>query len=195
MPLPRTLIRWSSEVPEHFRFTLKLLKDVTHCGNNQFNFLQLPAFIAAVSVLDKRGCLLVQLPPKFGPDIVQLGELLAALEGSNWPLAIEFRHPGWYNDHVYDLLSRFNAAMVLHDMHKGASPMVVTSESIIYIRFHGPEGGYRGSYADEFLYEYATYISEWLEEGKTVYCYFNNTLGQAVQNLQTLNDFMISGKE
>jgi uncharacterized protein YecE (DUF72 family) len=191
MPLSRTLVKWCSEVPGDFRFTLKLIKEITHCQKNQFDLRVLPTFVTAISALDKRGCLLIQLPPKFGPDIVQLGELLSALEGSNWPVALEFRHPGWYNDNVYDLLSRFDAAMVLHDMRKGASPLIVTSGHIIYIRFHGPEGGYRGSYTDEFLYEYATYIREWLDEGKTVYCYFNNTLGQAVQNLQTLNDFMI----
>jgi uncharacterized protein YecE (DUF72 family) len=33
-------------------------------------------------------------------------------------------------------------------------------------------------------------IHEWLEEGKTVYVYFNNTMGDAIQNLITLNTFV-----
>ena len=33
--------------------------------------------------------------------------------------------------------------------------------------------------------EYATYINEWIEEGKIVYVYFNNTMGDAFKNLKT----------
>jgi uncharacterized protein YecE (DUF72 family) len=120
--------------------------------------------------VSKRGCLLVQLPPKFGPDIMQLTALLVELKDSGWPLAIEFRHRGWYRDDIFDLLSGYNAAMVLHDMQGSASPMVTTSDSHVYVRFHGPEGGYRGSYPDDYLYEYAEYVRQWLAEGKTVYC-------------------------
>ena len=57
----------------------------------------------------------------------------------------------------------------------------------MYVRFHGPTGNYRESYVDDFLYEYASYINEWIEEGKTVYVYFNNTMGDAFNNLKYLN--------
>ncbi|WP_255479862.1 DUF72 domain-containing protein [Mucilaginibacter sp. E4BP6] len=48
----------------------------------------------------------------------------------------------------------------------------------------------RGSYSDAFLSEYASYINDWLDEGKTVYTYFNNTMGNALQNLMTLKTFI-----
>ncbi|MNR56062.1 hypothetical protein D3C85_1765620 [compost metagenome] len=38
-----------------------------------------------------------------------------------------------------------------------------------------------------FLKEYTGYIKDWNEEGKTVYIHFNNTIGDALENLQTLN--------
>lgn len=38
--------------------------------------------------------------------------------------------------------------------------------------------------------EYATYINEWIEEGKIVYVYFNNTMGDAFKNLKTLNSLL-----
>ncbi|HVW12341.1 MAG TPA: DUF72 domain-containing protein [Mucilaginibacter sp.] len=190
IPVSRTLVKWAAEVPDDFAFSFKLVKEITHAQQQQFNLAPVPVFMDALNAMDKRGCLLVQLPPKFGPDITQLTGLLAELRRYNWPVAVEFRHAGWYDDNVFELLSAFDTAMVFHDMPKSASPLISTSETLIYMRFHGPEGGYRGSYADDYLYEYAGYIREWMGEGKSVYCYFNNTLGAAVQNLQTLNRFV-----
>lgn len=190
MPLAQTVVKWSNEVPKGFTFSFKLIKEVTHAQKGCFDLRPIPQFMEAISATDKRGCLLVQLPPKFGPDLVQLTALLVELKNYGWPVAVEFRHPGWYTQRVFDVLADFNAAMVLHDMRKSAAPMVITSSTHIYIRFHGPEGGYRGSYPDDYLYEYATYIHDWITDGKMIYCYFNNTLGAAVQNLQTINRFV-----
>lgn len=190
MPLARTVAKWSSEVGDNFRFTFKLIKDVTHVIKNQFDLTAVDRFMANISATDKRGCLLVQLPPKFAPDLLQLELLLSSLATCDWQVAIEFRHPGWYTDAVFDRLAMSNVAMVLHDMRASATPMVTTSERFVYLRFHGPEGGYRGSYADDVLSEYASYIQDWLDEGKTVYAYFNNTLGASVHNLLTLNEMV-----
>lgn len=189
MPLARTVAKWSSEVVEDFRFTFKLIKDVTHTGISEFNLSVLETFMTNIGATEKRGCLLIQLPPKFGPDLLQLELLLHELNQYKWPAAIEFRHPGWYSDAVIERLTAANVAMTLHDLKASAAPLVTTAD-IVYIRFHGPESGYRGSYEDDFLYEYAGYIWEWISEGKTIYAYFNNTLGAALNNLHTLNSFV-----
>lgn len=193
LPRAQTIGKWSAEVPEDFTFTFKLHQSVTHALKGQFDLQPVPAFMEAIGATTKRGCLLIQLPPKFGPDLFQLKYLLAALRPYQWPLATEFRHTGWYQPKVYDLLGDFGAAMVLHDMRRSASPMTITSQKHVFVRFHGPEDGYRGSYSDAHLAEYAGYIREWLAEDKKVYCYFNNTLGAAVQNLQTLNRYVQHG--
>lgn len=188
MPVAKTVAKWSAEVGDDFRFTFKLIKDVTHCGACQFNLAPVARFMENISVTEKRGCLLVQLPPKFGLDMLQLELLIHSLTVFDWPIAIEFRHPSWYNETVFERLEAANIAMVLHDLKASATPLIPTSANV-YLRFHGPEGGYRGNYADDFLYEYASYINDWINEGKTVYTYFNNTMGAAVQNLQMLNRF------
>ena len=59
-----------------------------------------------------------------------------------------------------------------------------------YLRFHGPEGTYRGSYADDYLTGQAKRIATWLKEGREVYAYFNNTLGYALENLSTLDQMV-----
>jgi len=52
---------------------------------------------------------------------------------------------------------------------------------------------YRDSYREDFLSEYAGYINGWMDEGKTVFAYFNNTMGEAFNNLKDL-DRMVDEK-
>lgn len=196
--IPRniTVKKWSESVSKEFRFTFKMWKEITHCRNLSFNEGDIDRFLeAADSVYEKKGCLLIQFPPSVGKEyFTQLNELLSSIRArkkSEWSLAVEFRSRSWYDEKVFELLDFHRAAMVIHDMNKSTAPMAVLDSDFLYIRFHGPEGNYRGSYSDSFLYEYADYILEWLRENKTIYVYFNNTMGEAFQNLQTLNKFIM----
>ena len=83
--------------------------------------------------------------------------------------------------------------MVIHDLPKSATPIIKSKVNFVYLRLHGPEGTYRGSYSDEFLRKHAINISEWLTEGKEVYVYFNNTMGDSFNNLMRLKE-LIKGK-
>jgi uncharacterized protein YecE (DUF72 family) len=56
--------------------------------------------------------------------------------------------------------------------------------------FSGPEPHCHGDYNNMFIIKYAGYINKWIGEKKTVYSYFNNTVGAAVENLQTLNNYV-----
>jgi uncharacterized protein YecE (DUF72 family) len=137
----------------------------------------------------------VQFPPGLKKENIHkvdkvLNSIKTADTDNLWNVAVEFRDKGWYNDDAYHMLETYNAALVLHDIPRSATPFINTSSGFMYIRFHGPTGNYRGTYTDAFLHEYAGYIKEWLDEGKTVYTYFNNTAGDAFNNLTTLNKFV-----
>ncbi len=80
--------------------------------------------------------------------------------------------------------------MVTHDIPASAPPADEYESDIVYLRFHGPGGKYRGSYEDDFLHEYAGYINDWQKEGKSVYVYFNNTMGDAIKNVMKLNEYL-----
>lgn len=188
LPQAKTIGRWVTEVPADFRFTFKLWKEITHQKNLLFKTEDVRRFMETISLpITNKGCLLVQFPPGLQVNALpQLKALVAILNDFDWRLAVEFRHGSWYNDKVFELLNSHQAAMVIQDMPKSATPMEITADDLVYLRFHGPGGSYKGSYSDGFLYEHATYIREWLEEGKTVYCYFNNTAGDALNNLDFL---------
>jgi uncharacterized protein YecE (DUF72 family) len=188
IPQAKTVGRWASEVTENFRFTFKLWKEITHQKNLLFRKEDVARFMEAIQLPQtQQGCLLVQFPPSLQVNAFpQLKELLIILKSYTWSIALEFRHLSWYKDEVFELLNEQQAAMVLQDMPKSASPLEVTADDLVYLRFHGPSGNYKGSYSESLLYEYASYIIEWQQEGKSVYVYFNNTAGAALQNLHFL---------
>lgn len=197
IPQPLTAAKWAGMVPGKFRFTFKLWKEITHIKELDFKEFDIITFFKSInSVLRKKGCLLIQFPPGLnGNNLAQLDKLLKCIntinEEENWKIAVEFRNKSWYHENVYDVLNFYNAAVVIHDIPKSATPLLNHITDFMYIRFHGPNGNYRDSYPEDFLNEYASYIKEWIEEGKTVYVYFNNTMGDAFNNLKTLNKILL----
>ncbi|HEX2533640.1 MAG TPA: DUF72 domain-containing protein [Chitinophagaceae bacterium] len=191
LPQMATVEKWGKSVPESFRFTFKVPKAVTHAKDLQFSSGELELFAETVARAgDKKGCLLVQLPPKLSRDHEEeLAGLLECLSENarGWNIAVEFRHPSWYDRAVYRMLQGFGAIRVEHDMPRSATPKTETGDRRVYLRFHGPEGTYRGSYEDPVLSGHAKRIAGWIKDGKEVYAYFNNTAGDALGNLQTLN--------
>ncbi len=191
IPKPATVAKWSESVPAHFKFTFKVPKTVSHAKNLQFNIEELERFAeAVVQAGDKKGCLLIQLPPSVTSDKQEeLEGILECLrsDAAGWHIAVEFRHTSWYKSAVYRMLQNFSAGMVEQDLPKSATPNVTVADNFIYLRFHGPDGDYRGGYDDAFLAGHAERIAAWIKEGKEVYAYFNNTVGDAYENLRTLN--------
>ncbi|MES2113465.1 MAG: DUF72 domain-containing protein [Bacteroidota bacterium] len=200
LPQSKTVAKWAAGVPIGFTFTYKLWREITHNKGLIFNDDDIALFMNVVNhTVDKKGCILIQFPPGTTIARGQLTHLLALLQAKNqdkgWNIAVEFRHRSWYTDEVYDLLRWFNAGLVLQDMPKSTTPQIITSDDFVYVRFHGPSGDYRGSYSDELLNEYTYYIRDWQNEGKDVYVYFNNTAGDALNNLLTLKQYLYRDEE
>lgn len=191
LPKCATVEKWRDSVPYDFRFTFKVSKGVTHAKDLLFSSAELEQFVETVNHIgEKKGCLLVQLPPKVSSDQEeQLAALLECLydNAKGWKTAVEFRHPSWYDRNIYRMLQHYKATMAEQDIPKSATPKVQVAESFVYLRFHGPEPRYSGSYDNSTLENVAKRIVSWLKEKKEVYVYFNNTMGDAFGNLQTLN--------
>lgn len=194
IPLASTVKRWAGDVPDDFLFTFKLFRDITHHNNLAFDPDLLKKFMEVIAHAgDKKGCLLVQFPPGIRiSHFRQLRTLFSVLRDNDpsamWKIAVEFRHPSLYVEEVYELLAEYQFGMVIHDKKPAGSPLLETHKDFIYLRFHGPNGDYADSYTDEVLAEYASYVKVWLSKGKKVFVYFNNTMGEAIRNLNTLKD-------
>lgn len=187
-----TLQKWMLEVPEKFQFTLKLYKEITHAKALKSDPDLIGRFLKSIEGIgQKKGCLLIQFPGKITLDYFrQVEQILERLNetdsGHEWPKAVEFRSPTWHVGETKDLLQEYGAAMVLHDMPKSKTPDTEIEAPLMYYRFHGPTGNYRGSYSNGFLSQQAEQMRNHLQLGKDVYAYFNNTMGDAFANAITL---------
>ncbi len=201
LPMDTTVKKWTESVPDNFRFTFKLWREITHNKELRYQDTDVEKFMDVIANAGiKAGCLLVQFPPGLQINAIgQLEGLLNLLTYLNTSLqchiAIEFRHKSWYTNKTYDLLDKYYSGLVIHDLPASATPVLETAANFTYLRFHGPNGGYRGSYTDDMLAEYSEYITNWLSENKAVYVYFNNTIGAAVHNLSTLNTLVAKGHQ
>jgi uncharacterized protein YecE (DUF72 family) len=196
LPRNSTVVNWAESVPDNFRFTFKVSKTITHVKDLNFAVKDVDDFIKTVeNIGDKKGCLLAQFPPSLKIEKINALQHLAeaigeATQNTDWKIAMEFRNSSWYEREVYELLEEFNITMVMHDITASATPLNDITGDFVYLRFHGPEPRYRGSYSDDVLQKYADHITKWLQQNKTVYAYFNNTVGDAVKNLLTLNSLL-----
>jgi uncharacterized protein YecE (DUF72 family) len=141
---------------------------------------------------DQMGVLLVQLPPHFPCDLPRLSYFLGRVPPER-KVAVEFRHPSWHQDEVFDLLERHGAAYCV--MSGAHLPCVLRATApFVYVRLHGPDPDYLygGSYPDDDLRWWAERIREWHDgQGRDVWAYFNNDGdGNAVRNADTLNGLL-----
>jgi len=107
-------------------------------------------------------------------------------------VAVEFRHPSWHDDAVFDLLERHHAAYCV--MSGANLPCVLRATApFVYVRLHGPDHNhlYGGSYSESDLRWWADRIREWDGDGRDVHAYFNNDgHGNAVRNAESLRGLL-----
>jgi uncharacterized protein YecE (DUF72 family) len=193
IPQPKTFAAWAEQTGPAFDFTLKLWRDITHVKSLAEDLSGIARFLAAARELGtKKGCLLIQFPPSNTiRQLKAVNALLTALAAADpaheWRKAVEFRHPSWYAEDTFDMLDDQGASLVLHDKGPGRNGRLNEGADFVYLRFHGPQGNYRESYERDFLHDQAEQIHEYLQEGKDVYAYFNNTMGAAFDNAQDLS--------
>src|ERR1700744_50802 len=98
LPLPATFSRWAEEVQPDFRFTVKLWRGITHVPGLGFLQADVNRCLYAMHHLgEKKGCLLIQLPPGLKATAAEkLDSLLDTVCTSDpartWKVAVEFRH-------------------------------------------------------------------------------------------------------
>jgi uncharacterized protein YecE (DUF72 family) len=130
IPNERVLSSWAEQVPEQFRFVLKASRRITHNARLADEDGSLDYFLRAVNPLgERRGPTLFQLPPTFKKDLSRLQNFLGRLP-RHWPAALEFRHPSWFEDDVYETLRARDVALVAVDEDESegpGSPLVPTA--------------------------------------------------------------------
>jgi uncharacterized protein YecE (DUF72 family) len=128
MPTVSAVAGWDRATPPGFLFALKAPQRITHVARLRDVAGPLAAFLDATAGLgDKRGPVLLQLPPTFKKDTDRLDHCLALVPPSV-QIAVEFRHPSWLEEDVYELLRSRNAALCVADTEAGTTPAIATAD-------------------------------------------------------------------
>lgn len=178
MPSDDVVVRWRDAAPPGFQYAFKASRYITHMKR----LLPGGTYADPVGTLFERlsplggklGPVLFQLAPWMPLDLPRLRAFLARLpphEGI--PVVFEFRHRSWHVDEVFDALGEHGVSLCLHDLGEATTPVVTTAD-LVYARFHGTNGPYRGLYGPERLEPWARRIADWLDAGRDVHAYFNN---------------------
>lgn len=181
--LPRSYIRWASEVPDHFRFSVKLSRTFIHDCALKPRARDLFASLETIQLLgEKLGVILIQLPAsmEFHPKKAERFYQLIRKKYPG-PLVLEARNLSWLERESQKLMQEFNISKVLADPEQcpGGPKRLNRHGGVTYYRLHGSPIIYRSSYSKLFLKKLAKEISGL----KNVWCIFDNTaFGAATEN-------------
>ena len=187
LPERHTFEAWRKSTPDSFRFAVKGSRFITHMKKLNTPEVSAAKFLKNVAGLgEKLAVVLFQLPPFWKVNLKRLEDFLDYMATqTHLPrvrTALEIRNPTWNSPEVFEILRRYNIALVFADWPDLDVEEPVTAD-FVYVRRHGPTWLYSSDYSPEQLRELAARISGWLRQGKDVFVYFNNDAGGfAVKN-------------
>jgi uncharacterized protein YecE (DUF72 family) len=187
-PKPEIVQRWADALPEHFRFSAKIPRDISHAGDLREHLGAVEGFQQLLAPLGSRlQPLWLQLSASFGPHrLNELAAFIDALEGQ--PLAVEVRNMAFFSKGEDErqlnrlLLDRgvericldsrplFSSVStdpaVLHAQSKKPKvpPRPAALTSFPQVRFIG---GPDEEINQGFIVQWAEKVAGWIEEGRT----------------------------
>lgn len=173
-------------------YTVKVPELITHIRKFEGTEELVQDFGHIADLLGPRmGCFLFQLPPSFHYSSERLDNILRQLDPTRRNV-IEFRHPSWWIDDVYQAFEKANAIFCSCSGPRLPDAVIKTSDDI-YIRFHGVERWYRHDYSDDELRDWARRICS--SNPKRIWIYFNNDFnGYAIKNATAMENILSSSR-
>lgn len=188
--------RWRDSTPPDFRFAVKVPKTITHVLKLTDVEAPLATFLAQTDGLgDKRGPLLVQLPPSLAFDAaVAVPFFVLVRTRYSGPLVCEPRHASWFSPEAAATLDRYAVARVAAD--PPPVPAAATPGGwlhLAYFRLHGSPRTYWSRYAPSDIERLADTVTG-APPATEVWCVFDNTAsGAAMENAWELRE-RVSGR-
>lgn len=192
---PKTYTRWAASVPEHFRFSVKLPKAITHEKRLLGCTALLEQFLDECGHLgDRLGCLLVQLPPSLAFDVEVADRFFTRLRKhyDGW-LAVEPRHPTWAT--AQSLLVDLQVAQVAASPSRfGVDAQPAGWPGLVYWRLHGEPQIYRSAYGRDYLQRLAAQLQQREDAQQHSWCIFDNTASGAALGDALATEALLHGR-
>jgi uncharacterized protein YecE (DUF72 family) len=195
LPKEETFRKWRSQTPAGFVFTAKASRFFTHMKKLADPEQHAELFLERARGLgEKLKVILFQLPPQWGYNQGRLEALFRYMKRQRiMPgvrSALEVRNATWLCDTCLQMLRKHNVSLVLMDAAHLKVEDPATAD-FVFLRRHGTEGAYGGSYPEPHLKKDAERIRGWLSERRDVFIYYNNDIGgHAVRNAQRLKELL-----
>ena len=188
LPFENMVKGWDTKAPKDFFFTFKGSRVITHYKKLKNIDDSLLTLYNRLSLMTNHLYnILWQLPPFLKRDDILLESFLAQLD-NKIPHIIEFRHPSWFTNEVYQLLETYKVAFCIISAPKLKTNIEVTTD-FAYIRWHGKNDWYKYNYSPDELHEWAHRIQQL--DVDTVFGYFNNDYdAYAPKNCQYLQQLL-----
>jgi uncharacterized protein YecE (DUF72 family) len=178
--MPRTYERWTAAVPDEFRFSIKLPKQITHVGRLEAAPILQDFLRSARALGAKLGPLLIQLPPSLEYDAGIAAAFFQSLRSSFGGMVVcEPRHSAWFGPEANRLLSEFQVARVAADpapVPEGAEPGAW--DRVAYFRLHGSPRRFYSAYTSNYLDDLSLKLAQ-ISKSAEVWCIFDNTASGA----------------
>lgn len=185
-----TYAKWAALTPPDFRFAVKCPRTITHDHKlRRIRALFEPFVVECAGLGDRRGPLLVQLPPSLAFEPRVAARAFALMCGAfAGRVVCEPRHPSWFTSSADALLVRFEVARVAADPPPVAGADVPGGwRGLSYFRLHGSPRTYWSTYDSLYLARLADRVRD-AAFTHDVWCVFDNTAsGAAIENAWELS--------
>lgn len=172
-----TYAKWADDVPDGFRFAVKMYRLITHYTRLKNTALLEPFLESIAGLGDKLSAVLVQLPPSLAFDSAVATAFLAALR-SRYAGAVvcEPRHESWTAPDALALLASHLIGLVRIEIpspERERGPAGLP----LYLRLHGAPRRYYSAYSEEQLAQLAAFLR--LNPQRQRFVVFDNTASNA----------------
>jgi uncharacterized protein YecE (DUF72 family) len=173
LPDAKTFASWAERTPAGFVMAVKASRYLTHIRRLREPEEPVQLLVERARELgDKRGPILIQLPPTMRVDVGRLKRTLEAFP-PDWRVAVEFRHDTWFTDEVRQVLIDHRAALCLADRWKPLTPIWRTTDWT-YLRFHAGRARPLPCYGRQALGTWTRRLADGWAPDEDAYVYFNN---------------------
>ncbi|HWA74029.1 MAG TPA: DUF72 domain-containing protein [Polyangiaceae bacterium] len=200
---PSSYLRWYSETPADFLFSVKGGRFITHMKRLKGAESALANFFASglLRLGEKLGPILWQLPPALSFDAGRLRDFFELLPRTTLEAArtaaahepwlegrvsveaihvaplrhtLEVRHESFLSDASLALLEEYSVAACIADSAGRFPQLDAVTADFVYVRLHGAKQLYTSGYSAKELRVWAERIQGWLASARDVYVYFDN---------------------
>lgn len=173
LPDAKTFAAWAERTPSDFVMAVKASRYLTHILRLREPQTSVKMIVDRVRELgDKRGPILLQLPPTMKIELNRLRETLDAFP-RGWRIAVEFRHRSWFTDEVRRELQDRAVALCLADRGGPITPIWRTADWT-YLRFHTGRSNPVPCYGRQALASWVRRLRDSWQPDEDAYVYFNN---------------------